>query len=384
MISKVCIVTNYRNTGNYGALLQAYALNRKIRDLGVECETLNFSAAEQNGSKWVRYYKRLKSFEFKSLATDLKRDVCKALVINKIKVRREALSRFRDSIPHTMFYSHNELKTIKGQYDCYICGSDQIWRPTFEGNLVGIYWLDVISGDCVKASYAASLGVSSLPGNVIDEVKQYLSSFDFISVREKSARDYLSVLTNKEIVVSIDPVFLIDRREWQKIAKRPDNHEPYIFVYMIHGSRDLLKSISDFAKDYNLKIITFPYMAYYFRANELTFGDIKIFDAEPTDFLGYINGATYVFTDSFHATAFSILFHKDFFVSSANEKAFSRIKNLLSIAGLNNNSVPPEGLSPEKYDTDRHVNWDDVDKRLETEISESIDYLNRVLKTEKM
>lgn len=379
MISKVCIVTNYRNTGNYGAVLQAYALNKKIRDLGFVCETLDFSVAEQNGSKGVRYLKRLKSGELKPLAGDLKRDICKVLVRRNIKIRRQALNRFKENIPHTRYYSHKDLSEISDQYDCYICGSDQIWRPTFEGNLIGIYWLNVIKGNCVKASYAASMGIASLPENVANEAKRYLSSFDYISVREDTAKDYLSALTGKKVEVSIDPVFLVDRVEWERLAKYPNNNEPYIFVYMIHGSSNLLRSITNFARTHKLKIVTFPYMAYFFRMNELNFGDVKVFDAEPSDFLGYVNGAKYVFTDSFHATAFSIIFHTDFFVSSANERAFSRIENLLSIAGLNERSVPAEGLLPENYDSKRQADWYEVDRRLKTKISESLDYLNRVL-----
>lgn len=379
MISRVCIVTNYRNTGNYGAVLQAYALNKKICDMGFVCETLNFSVREQNGSKKTRYLNRIKKGEFKCLVNDAKRDFCKIFVSNKIKIRRRALDRFKESIPHTRYYSVNEIQDINGLYDCFICGSDQIWRPTFEGNLVGIYWLDAVTGNCVKASYAASMGVASLPEAVENDAKKFLQSFDHVSVREIAAKEYLSKIIDKKIDVSIDPVFLLKRIEWEKIIKRPNLTDPYVFVYMIHGSKALLRSITDYARVNKLKIVTFPYMAYYFRMSELHFGDVKIFDAEPSDFLGYIKEAQCVFTDSFHATAFSVMFHKNFFVSSANEKAFSRIENLLTTAGLNEQSISTEGLAPEDYINKTQVDWQEVDKKLGVAVSDSQDYLNTIL-----
>lgn len=379
MNPRVCIVTNYRNTGNYGALLQAYALNKKINSMGFYCETLNFSVNEQNGSKMVRYLNRIYKGQIDCLLNDLKRDFCKALVRKKIRIRRRSLDKFKESIPHTKYYSSDELQEVNGLYDCYICGSDQIWRPTFEENLVGIYWLDVINGNCVKASYAASMGVDELPASLQSDASRYLQSFDYISVREEKAKEYLTKITNKKIEVSIDPVFLLTRMEWEEIVRRPNITESYIFVYMIHGSKTLFESIAQYARLRKLKIVTFPYMAYYFRMTELHFGDIRVFDADPSDFLGYIVGADCIFTDSFHATAFSIIFHKNFFVSSANVKAFSRISNLLSLSGLEDRCIPAEGLDPENYISRSQTNWNEVEHKLDLTVSDSQDYLNRVL-----
>lgn len=381
MISKVCIVTNYKNTGNYGALLQAYALNRVISDLGFECETLNFNLNEQNGTKLFRYYNRIKRKEFVCLAGDIKRDLGKFIVRGKILKRKKALNRFRNNIPHTEFYTFNNISKINDRYDCYICGSDQIWRPTHEGNLVGIYWLDVINCNCVKASYAASIGIDQLPDSLTSRVQELLSSFNYISVRENSAKEYLSKIVDKEIEVSIDPVFLLEKNKWESIAKYPKESDSYIFVYMIHGSKSLLKSISEYARLNNMTIVTFPYMAYYFRKEELLFGDIKIFDADPSEFIGYIKNAECVFTDSFHATAFSIILHKYFYVSSANEVAFSRIENLLSASGIMGRTIPKNGFHPSMYNNEISIDWKVVDRNLNSVICNSKGYLEKILNT---
>ncbi len=379
MVTKVCIVTNFRNTGNYGAVLQAYALNRKINSLGVQCETLDFKLNEQNGSKLARYIKRVKRGDMKGICQDLKRDAGKVVVSKKIRTRRSALENFKKLIPHTESYVYGELDTLPEKFDCFICGSDQVWRPTYQGNLVGIYWLKQIRGKAVKASYAASIGLDKLPASVCSEASEYLSEFDYISVREESARQFLSTICDKPIEVSVDPVFLLGKDEWKQMAVQPQVQEDYIFVYMIHGTKQLLKSIAAFAKMNNLKIVIFPYMSYFFKAKEMGFGDYRIFNATPNDFLGWIKHARYVFTDSFHATAFSVIFHKDFYVSSANKKAISRIINLMSICSIHDRIIPASGMEPDGYQRAVPIDWMDVESKMKTNIDQSLAYLYKVL-----
>ena len=277
MVKSVCIVTNFRNTGNYGAILQAYALNRKINDLGVRCDTLDFKLNEQNGSKLSRYGKRIKQHDLSGVIEDATRDIGKAIVSKRIKVRKTAIEHFKDSIPHTKPYSSDELTGIKDLYDCFICGSDQVWRPTYQGNLVEIYWLGQIKGNVIKASYSASIGLDKLPDPICEEARKYLESFDHIAVREEQAKSFLSTICSKNIEVTVDPVFLLEQNQWMKLCTTPNIQDDYLFVYMIHGSKELLDSIHRFAKLKHLKIVVFPYMAYRYRSIERGFGEYRIF-----------------------------------------------------------------------------------------------------------
>lgn len=380
MKKKVCIVTNFNNTGNYGAVLQAYALNKRINDFGLLCETLCFNIREQNGSKSNRYLKRLKRFEIKGIIEDLVRDAEKLAVTRKIKYRKTALKNFKDKIPHTKEYLYDELVQLPFEYDFFICGSDQVWRPTFQGELVEIYWLKQIKGENVtKASYSASIGLESLPERLWEEASSYLRDFDFISVREEQAKAFLTKICNKNIIVTLDPVFLLNKSEWKSKCSNPQIKEEYIFVYMIHGSKELLYSIKKFAQKMNLKIVVFPYMAYKFRFAECKFGDYRIFNASPEDFLGFVDNAKYVFTDSFHVTAFSIIFQKDFYSSVANAAAVSRIQNLFEKCGISERMIPAQGLNTDEYLSLKMPDWKEVEKSLENEIKESVKYLKDVL-----
>ncbi len=379
MIKNVCIVTNFNNSGNYGAVLQAFALNKTIRDFGISCNTLSFNLYEQNGSKTRRYLKRVEKFEIKGFFEDLNRDVGRLIVSKKINLRKKSLELFKNSIPHTKIYAYDELDELSKEYDCFICGSDQIWRPTYQGELVGIYWLKQIKGDVVKASYSASIGLDQLPKSLWDEARVFLDDFDYIAVREEQAKKFLTDICDKDIIVTVDPVFLLSQNKWRSLGVRPQIDEEYLFVYMIHGTKELIKSIERFAKKMNLKIVIFPFMSYRFKIIECKIGDYRIFDASPEDFLGLIDNAKYVFTDSFHVTAFSILFQKNFFTSSANGLALSRIKNLLEKCGLADRLIPATGLSEEEYLSITHSDWSNVEKLLREEIDKSVRYLRNVL-----
>lgn len=378
-MKRVCIVTNYRNTGNYGAILQAYALNKQINDMGFYCETLNFYSERQNGNKLKRYLKRIKKGEIIYLFSDVKRDIGKMIVRKKMQIRRRSLDEFRYSIPHTKLYENDELHKLQYDYDGFVCGSDQIWRPTYEGNLIETYWLGNILNSTMKASYAASIGIDKLSHLNEKKAKEYLESFSFVSVREKSAQDYLSSICNKQVYRVIDPVFLLNINEWRKIENKTKINDRYILVYMIYGSSHLYKKIKEFAKKNKYKIVVFPYMAYYYRIYEQFFGDYKIYDATPGDFLSLIDNAEFVITDSFHATAFSIIFHKKFAVATTNSKAISRINNLLDICDLRQNLlIKPYDINLVSI-MDNTVNWSEVNERIKREVFDSKEYLKTTL-----
>ncbi len=381
---RVCIITNYHSTANYGAVLQAYALNRVITQKGYDCETLDFSVETQNGGKLSRYMKRMKKQEWKGLAFDVKRDLGKLMIRRKIISRKKAIEYFKKEIPHTEFYNKEDLKYLDSQYDIFICGSDQIWRPTYEGNLVNTYWLSDISNKKVKVSYAASLGIDVLPDKLEAPARKYLMDFDKISVREMSAKNYFTKITGRDDIVTVlDPVFLLEEKVWDEIVTQPEMKESYILVYMIHGSQKMYQEITKFAEKENFKIVTFPYMSYSFRWKDVGFGNYRFFQSTPYEFLGLIKNAKYVITDSFHGTAFSIIFHKNFCASKANEKAISRITDLMKICGLEERIISTDGeeLKSKRFQED--VNWDYVDVRLQKEIEFSNDFLDTILNIKK-
>lgn len=391
---KVCIVTNYSSTTNYGALLQAYALNKTINAMGYEAVDLFWNANPE--MRKTKLLNQIRHFEMGKLVKELSASIKKRRVKTQLDERKRVMDEFRFSIPHTKAYTKGIYEGLNAEYDVFICGSDQIFRPSrFTGLLDETYWLKMVTGDALKASYAASIGLQSFPDELLEEVKENLSSFNYISMREEEAAKYISSLTGREDVSwVVDPVFLVHRKSWMDIMEPyPVLSEPgdddrikvdsastciddaYILVYMIHGTEKLLDSITKFANEKGLKIVTFPSMAYAYKKYEENFGDIKVTNAGPKQFLWLINNAAYIFTDSFHGSALSMILHKSAFISRANEIAFSRIENIVKMTGLEKLVIPADGLDVSEYDRNYSIDWEAVDAAIEKERIRSIGYL---------
>lgn len=380
MIKKrVCIVTNYSNTTNYGALLQAYALNRIINEMGYPAEDLYYIQKSHDKRKKIK--QQIIEGDFKSIINQIRSRVERIRVLQQLSERKTIMDNFRLSIPHTRLYDTESLKTVCREYDVFISGSDQIFRPNRNsGKLEEHYWLSMVDSSCVKASYAASIGIGGYDKGTELIAAEYLKSFDYISLREEEATDYIKQITGREdITTSVDPVFLLGRDDWLQIAKPYEINCKYVLVYMIHGTRELYKSIKDFSVRNNLKIINFPSMSYKFKDYEKGFGDINISNASPNQFIYLIENATYFFTDSFHGTAFSIILHKSAFISKANEVAFSRINHIVNLFGVENLIIPSNGKIEEKPLVEKKIDWSCVDRLIDKERENSLRYLRSVI-----
>lgn len=381
MKKRICIVTNYSNTTNYGALLQAYALNYVLNEMGHIAKDLFYVQSLSN--KKDKLLSQLLKLEFKSIYNEVKSRIDKVKVKNQLDERKEIMNEFRLSIPHTDKYDTERLKDISKEYDIFICGSDQIFRPNRNtGKLEPHYWLSMVDDTCIKASYAASIGIERYDRETENMAIDYLRSFRYISMRERNAAEYIKKITGRDdIAVSVDPVFLLNREEWTNFSSEYDIGEKYILVYMIHGTEKLYKSINDFAKEKRLKILTFPSMSYKYKKFEREFGDVKISNATPEQFISLIINAEYFFTDSFHGTAFSLILHKEAFVSRANELAFSRIENILKLFHAENLIIPSEGLSVASYSMKRNVNWELTDSAIQKQVKISNNYLRSIVES---
>ena len=376
---RICIVTNYSNTTNFGALLQAYALNRTITELGYVADDLYVTS--DYSSRKNKFIRQLTHFQFKEIKNEVISRIQKYNVRNHLNKRKKVIDEFRFNIPHTDRYSIDNLEQLQKNYDVFICGSDQIFRPNrLTGELEKHFFLGMVNNGAIKASYAASMGISSYDPKTEKKAVQYLSSFNKISMREESSAEYIRQITGREdVIVSVDPVFLIKRDDWISKLKPYEIEGKYILVYMIHGTEKLFKSIKDFATENKLKIITFPSMSYKRKKYEVGFADIEILDADPFQFINLINNAEYLFTDSFHGTAFSLILHKQAFISSANEIAFSRIENILRITQAEKMIIPSNGLTPEHYIKKPEIDWNKVDIAIEKKRALSINYLHEVI-----
>ena len=228
---------------------------------------------------------------------------------------------------------------INERYNSVIVGSDQLWLP---GNIVGDYYtLSFVPDNVNKVSYSTSFGQSYVPHELIEKTSIFLDRINYLSVRETSGQRIIKEISGRDAKIVLDPVLLFDKEYWEGcIGDKPIIEGNYIFCYILGKRKSGRKFAKALKAKCNYKIVNMPNLDEYILGDD-KYTDIKLYEVSPFDFLNLIYYAKYVITDSFHCTAFSILFHKAFFIFHRHKdksvySTNSRIDDLLERADLKN------------------------------------------------
>ena len=320
-MNKVAILS-FHSTDNHGAVLQNYALQIAIKDLGFHAETLDYHS-EGAGSGYPTYYwpKNANSIgEFFVKLTRYARNYRKKMI------RQAAFQSFRNTyLTLTKEMTKRDLPALDGQYDVFIVGSDQVWNINIiKEDEVDVFTLQFVhSGK--RAAYAASAGSSS---NVPPPLLERIPTLDYISVREHSLKEWLEQNGVPNVHDVCDPVLLLEKERWKQLLPIADPHKkPYVFAYFVN-SNDICKLARDIAAKRNLEIRHVDKI----KTHTAGFGTGHN-EADPVEFLSYIAYAETVVLTSFHGLAFSIIFEKDFFVVHCPPME-DRTRDLLAALGL--------------------------------------------------
>lgn len=224
-----------------------------------------------------------------------------------------------------------------------------------------------------RISYAASIGGNSIVPERQEKFKIELSGFSRLSVRESSAVSLISQLTGQEVEHVVDPVFLLKKEQWEKVMVDVKNKKPYIFFYAVHGE---VPGMREYVKDMG-RVLRMPIVVVNMNLREMKYKNKKMYDAGPRQFLSLLKNAAYVCTNSFHATAFSIIFHKKFWVFTGTSKAEEspRIYSVVSKFGLQNRVV----FKDSKKDYEEEIDYDIVENILQPMIEKSRIFLAEAL-----
>lgn len=310
MKKTIAILTSEESfINNYGAALQGYALYSTLDNLGLEPMVVRYKGGEARNSQFEyrlfqakralgRIWHKLLDKKAKPLNPD---------VIKKVRSREKIFLDFSKkymSFWNTKRVSWQDLRKSYPKCDYYICGSDQIWNPYFKGGYNDFgYFLAFAPKDSVKIAYAPSFGSDDIPPTAVKSLGKLLKDFNAISVREKSGVDIIKKYTRLKAEHVLDPTLLKTPEEWREIAKKPANlPEKYILVYRFADSDKTKSMIDGIAAKTGLPVISLPLSNVALQDDYNT-----IFDAGPQEFIGLIDNASLVCTDSFHATVFSIL-----------------------------------------------------------------------------
>lgn len=316
---------------NYGGVLQFFALQQILRSNGIEVDIIFF---ENNEKICVNNNSFKTILKLKSKINGILKLHSNKQLEKLTEKRKEKINKFKEKYFSPIVDSR---KIDFGEYAAVVCGSDQIWNPAWAKRRS---FLEFVPDKTNKVIYGASLGCEELSEEEKRCFKPAIDRLQHVSVREYSAKRILdSFIDNHEIQVVLDPTLLLLPSEWEKIVN-PCTEQGYIFTYFLGEYSDKIQYIKKFADQYDMKIINIP-NASGERLDKNHFGDIEISDADPSEFLGLIRGSEYVFTDSFHACVFSILFQKQFFVFKRDNssKMYGRIETLLKNFELPNRNI---------------------------------------------
>ena len=296
-MSRVGILTFLHND-NYGSALQAYALQRVIRELGHECAHLDYAPDRKEKIRNL-----LRSGNSPKL-------VLEGLRKRSVKAGREGARNKSAAIP--AFYERRmqlsakcrnteELRTASREYDTLVCGSDQIWNPVW---LNPAYFLTFAEKDKTRIAYAASLGISTLPkASKIRKIRRWTRGFSAVSVREQEGAELLEQMTGRKAEVMPDPVCLLSRDEWNEIAGETPKGEPYLLCYFIGENAGYWDKVRALQEETGLRVLVMPVTAESYRSGyELLDG------AGPEEFLAAVRDAECFCTDSFHGLVFGTIF----------------------------------------------------------------------------
>lgn len=366
-MKKIRIIT-FHSAHNYGAMLQAYALQKKILEFSKDVKFIDYRKKNIENS-----YKIFKPIR-KNLIKWLKENIDSLIYYRKKKKRCESFREFLDSklnLTETC-YNDQSLKTDYPISDIYITGSDQVWNPGIVTELSDAYTLNFGPNDIKRISYAASIGNSMIEQKYLGQYTKKLSKLNCISVREEDAKVALQKLVKKDIEVVLDPTLLLTCEQWNNEIKDYNNkQQKYILAYVVEDNEEYRKIVDYISEKTGLKVIHFEKNGYY--KNILK----SAYTEGPLDFVNLIKNAEYVVATSFHATAFSIIFNKKFFIIP-HKKTGSRVTNLLNKLQINNRIYYTlEEFQKNNYTED--IDWNNVNKILEKERNKSINWLKNAI-----
>lgn len=365
---KICTITCH-DVYNHGASMQAYALMKYLKNNGHEVEIIDYKPDYLN-----KHYKLLsidnevweKNFLRKFIYLTLK--IPGRIISLK---RKKEFDKFKEEnliLTKNKYKSNEELKKDLPKADVYICGSDQIWNSLHMNGRDLAFYLDFVPYNKIKFSYAASFATDDIDNKYKPMVRKAVSKLDGIGIREKSGVEIVKRLGIDNAVNVVDPVFLLEKEEWDNLATEIFN-EKYVLVYDFDES-DLVKNIAiEVARKKGLKIYTI-------NSDKPKYADKHFNLSGPKTFVSLIKNAEFVVSNSFHAVVFSTIYEKNIAIVNRSENINTRMRDLLEDLNIS------DRLVNENYDIDfilKDINYKELNKFIQEKINISKDYIRKIL-----
>ncbi len=381
MTKKIGIITTFK-ANNYGAELQAFALQKKLQVMGYDAELIDYLFYKNKG---YVYSKRAIPWRKFGLKDRIKHhmlyriinpflSVWGTLLSNNMRQRSKNFQEFHQMFSRMSktYYSMDELYAADMDYDVYCVGSDQVWNPATAISIEP-YFLTFAPKNANKFSYASSFGVSTLPFETRDKYANGLNNLNHISCREVDGVKLIMELTGRNATHVVDPTLLLNTKDWKAISKHTfcPNEGKYILLYNIYELDSIYELALRISSELGWPVLKLCKRGFLLEKHK---GITNIPSAGPADFVGLIEKAGLLITNSFHGCAFAVNLQKPFWVildqrASNNSRLYSFLKHL----HLENRVLKENNLTNLNYL--QSISYDNVNESLEGWRKQSLAYL---------
>lgn len=361
---KAVIATLHR-VKNYGSVLQTYASMRMFEKMDTDARILDYVPERLDDGN----ARRLLTENSVKASGGIKKLIHKAVVAPSYKKQKKVFDAFLEKyVRMTERYTRKELEAHPPKADIWCTGSDQVFNTEINGGIDGPFYLDFAPDEDKKIAFSASFGLKGISEDTREETARLLKRYDALSFREQTGVDMAASLGINDPVRVLDPAMCLTKEEWCLLARDiPKEKAKYILIYELNGESDIGSTAKLLSGKTGLKVIRASYYWHHFTK----YGKLR-FCPEVEKFLALVRDAEYVITDSFHATALSVLFEKQFY-SVLPPKYGSRVENILKVFGLEDRLVSG-GVFSEKP-----IDYKKVGAILERERANTFAYLENAV-----
>lgn len=377
-MKKIGIMTFY-DVQNYGAALQAYALQNKIKTFGVEAEFIRYYDSQNNNNdnrtNIGKYWSVLANYKFNPYL------FCKAYpVASSVKTMFHSFKEEYMEISQQAYYCYETLHEANNMYDAFVCGSDMVWSDI--GQDLNAFYLR-FAPKKKSIAYAPSItGIDFSNKEQVDFIREAVNDIGYLSCREKYGVDSIKKITGREPFHAVDPTLLLTKEDWAQALNIANfNSKPYILCYMFQGvPKETKKQLKKLAKKKNMEVRYIPMAAAEY-VSEMEQGYSAAYG--PREFVQMVANASFVVTNSFHGLLFSLIFEKPFILlhrSNGNKWSVheERMVSILNVAGVPERFICLGDAITESY---FDLNYSDgIRQRLHQERMKSIMYLQNAIK----
>jgi len=362
---KIGILT-FHNSRNYGAVLQAYGLKEVLSSKGHFVEVIDYRSPTLEDRKTLFTLKHFKANPKKFVLLFLN------VYLNYLRKVRN-FSAFERSYLNVTKKRHAPTDIQKSDYDIIIIGSDQVWSPIITGGPDPVYWGAYKPKKAKLITYAASSNaLSTMETDDFCEVNHWLDRFDAISVREERLKDYVEAHSKQKAKVVVDPTLLAGVDIFEKITLPRIIKEPYVLLYTVESTPAINTIVKKVAALHHAKIIRIGSNALSRTFEDIQNG-IRYKNASVEEMLSLIKYAECVVALSFHGTALSLLYEKDFYSVKGGDMA--RVESILSKCNLPNRMIDTADEV-----TQENIDYTEVAAILKKMRNDSMKWLDGVLK----